>query len=469
MEPGGLPEEGTVFRLKRGYDIRIIGEAKQEERKLQQAPRTYALKPPDFPGLSPLPKLHVREGEVKAGTPIFWDKNFPGVDWVAPVSGEIVEIRRGKKRAILEIVILADKEIDYVEFPREDPSGLSAERIRERLLKSGLWTYLIQRPWGIVAHPERKPQVVLISAFDTAPLAPDIDFLLEGNEEDFEWGLRALRTLVGETPIFLCLSADRQHNDVLLAVDGVRRYWFSGPHPSGNPGIQLHHIFPVYRSDRLAWTIRPHHLVYWGRLFRKGIVDLRTKIAVAGCEVRDPAYYEGIVGAGVQPFLTGQLTEPVDRLRIISGNVLTGKAVDPEQGHLGWYDNLITVIEEGDFPEFMGWLVPTYPRPSVSRTMLEGWLWKLGIPVRFHVNTNTHGEERPFVVTGEYEEVLPMNLYPQHLLKAIIVKDLEAMENLGIREVIEEDLALCEFVCTSKIPVQKILREGIEYFRREME
>lgn len=459
-------EGRRVFRFRRGFDIPIPGRA---ERRLEQPAgriSTVAVKPRDWHGLAPIPKLQMREGSrVRAGEKLFWDKNFEGLWWTAPWSGEIVEIRRGPKRRVEEIVILAEGECESVEFVKGSPAGLGREKVIETLVDSGLWVYMRQRPYGIVANPKDKPSSVFISAYNTAPLAAEIDFLIEGSEEDFLIGLEALRTVV-DCPINLFLREGHSHNEVFLKCEGVRRYWFTGPHPSGNVGVHIHHLDPVYKGGKVVWYIAPQELVYWGRLFRTGRVDMRRRVAVAGPEVVAPVYMEVPTGAVVEPLVKGRVREGRE-LRYISGDVLTGRKVELN-GHLGAFDYLVSVVEEGNFPEFMGWLFPSFPRVSLSRTFLSTWLRMLGVRVNYRFSTRTYGEERPFVVTGEYERVLPMSLFPQHLLKAIIVRDFELMEELGIREVVEEDLALCEFVCTSKVPVQKILREGIELFRKEM-
>ncbi|NPA34024.1 MAG: NADH:ubiquinone reductase (Na(+)-transporting) subunit A [Chlorobi bacterium] len=455
-----------VIKLKRGYDLLIEGEAEEKIIPLPETPTTVAIKPTDFLGIRPIPKLLKKEGSIKAGEPLFYDKDYgEELTWTAPASGEIAEIRRGPKRRIEAIVILLDKEQDYYEH---EATLDNADSVRKALLSSGLWALMVQRPYGLVPRPDEKPDAIFMSMFDTHPLAPRLEFLVKDYEEDFLAGWEALKKLADGLPIFLGYSAERPHEDIFLSLNGenIRKYFFSGPHPSGNVGVHIHHVFPTYKGSRKIWTIKPQYLVWWGRLFRKGIIDLTTKIALTAHEVKEPAFYETIAGVNVKALLKDQLKN--DHVRVISGNVFTGTKIDMEKGHVSIKDNMVTVIPEGDFPEFQGWLITHYPKPSISRTFLSGILYHLGIPVRYKVNTKMHGERRPFVVTGEYEQVTPMDLYPQHLLKAIIVKDLDLMEQLGIHEVIEEDLALCEFVCTSKTPVQKILREGIELFRHEV-
>ncbi len=458
-----------VIKLRRGYDLLLEGEAAETLLDWPARPTTYAIKPEDFKGLRPIPKFFKKEGRVRAGEPIFWDKNYgEELTWTAPVSGELVEIRRGEKRRVLEVVFLADKEMDYQEYEHGHPSELGLEKVRELLLRTGLWALMVERPYGLVPHPSHKPDAIFMSVFDTHPLAPRYEFLIEGWEEDFLWGFEALKVLADGAPIFVTYTADRPQGDVFLKLEGpnLRKYFFSGPHPSGNVGVHIHHLFPTYSGNRTVWTIKPQYLVWWGRLFRKGIVDLTTRVALAGQEVQNPGFYEGIAGFNIKPLADAQIPNP--NARIISGNVYTGTAIDREKGHVSIWDNLVTAITEDTTPEFMGWLITHYPKPSIHRAFLSGLLWALRIPMRFRVNTKLHGEPRPYVYTGEYEDVTPMDLYPQHLMKAIITKDLDMMEQLGIREVIEEDLALCEFVCTSKVEVQRLLREGIEYFRHEI-
>lgn len=446
----------NVIRLTRGFDIKLLGEAEPRYLDTVEA-RLFALKPTDLHGLAPIPKLQVREGdEVRAGQPVFFDKSMPAVQFSSPVSGEIVEVRRGPKRAIHEVVILADSKMTFQEFQKVDPGSASRNEIVQLLCDSGAWVLIRRRPFHVVPHPSETPRDIFVSCFDTAPLAPDANVLIEGSEDEFRIGLRALERLTSGS---VHLGVSPGSAEVFSRADGVRIHVFSGPHPAGNVGVQIHHVLPIAKGEAV-WTIKPQDVAVIGRLFRDGVFDARRTVAVTGPEVVETGYSRSRLGASVQPLVDGNLKQ--DHVRFISGNVLTGTRVAAE-GFLGLFDDHVTVIEEGDEQEFMGWLVPSYPRPSMSRTFLS----TLFADRKFRVNSNTHGERRAYVMTGEYERVVPMDLYPQHLIKSILYRDYDQMEGLGIYEVVEEDLALCEFVCTSKQPVQRILREGLDALRME--
>lgn len=456
-KPKGKPKP-KVTKLKKGFDITIKGEAPLILNR-NPKPATFALKPTDIMGLSPIPKVIVEEGqEVKAGDPIFFDKKRPDIIYTAPVSGEFVEVRRGEKRAITELVFLADSEIKFKDFGKTDLANMDRGAIVKKLLESGCWPFLRQRPYSIVADPADTPKMIYISGFNTAPLAPDYDFVLEGQEAAFQAGIDVLNRLT-EGGVHVGLNAKKDHGKTLSEVKHVIRHWFEGPHPAGNVGVQIHHISPIKKGE-IVWTIKPQDVLVIGRLFADGQYNTERMVAIAGSEVMNPQYVKTYQGATVEPFVKGNRTK--DHVRIISGDVLTGSKIS-DQGFLGFYDDMITIIEEGDFYEPFGWLMPTYPRPTVSPTFLSHFF--AGEPL--DVNTNTHGERRPFVVTGLYEELLPMDIYPMQLLKAIIVEDFEQMEGLGIYEIDEEDMALCEFACPSKTPIQQIVRNGLDLVRSE--
>jgi Na+-transporting NADH:ubiquinone oxidoreductase subunit A len=445
-----------TIKITRGLNINLKGEA---ERVFATAPlpEVFAIKPTDFYGI--IPKLLVKQGDqVKAGTPLFYDKNNEKVKFTAPVSGEVVEIVRGEKRKILEIKILADKEISYQEFTKADPKNLSREVIIETLLESGTWPFIRQRPYNTIANPNQKPKSIFISAFETAPLAPDNDFILHGHGEDFQIGLDAIAKLT-DGKVHLNVSADLAVSKVFTNSKGVQVNKFSGPHPAGNVGVQIHHLDPINKGE-VVWFLYPQDVLAIGKLFKEGKYDATRVIALTGSQVKSPKYFKTIQGCSLKNILSGNLLE--EKNRIISGNVLMGSQVLPE-GFLGFYDTQVTVIPEGDEPEFMGWLIPSSDRFSMSRTFFS-WLTP---GKEYELNTNLHGEERAFVVTGEYEKVFPFDIYPVQLLKSILVEDIDLMEKLGIYEVAEEDFALCEFVCTSKIDSQKIIRKGMDMIKKE--
>lgn len=448
-----------TIHIRRGYDIRLIGEA---EKVVEQAPFSdlFAVKPPDFPAITP--KLLVQPGdEVLAGQALFYDKDRPNLRFPSPVSGEVTEIVRGEKRRILEVRILPDREVRYATFPKADPAGLDRAAILELLLDSGCWQYLRQRPFSIIADPVDVPKAIFVSGFDSAPLAPDWGFALAEERENLQVGLRALRVLA-QDKLHVGIR-DRGEGlteaDLGDAVPPTHIHRFRGPHPAGNVGIQIHHIDPIQPGEKV-WTINIQDVVIIGRLFREGRFRADRVLAFTGACVSRPRYLRVWTGQHMSDIVNGQLNS--DHCRIIQGNVLTGKT-SSQNDFVSFYTNQITVIPEGDKPEFLGWLLPGFHKLSLSRTYFS-WLW----PKRkYNLDTNTHGEQRAFVMTGEYERVLPMNILPTYLLKAILARDIERMEQLGIYELAEEDVALCEFVCTSKIPVQRILAEGLEYIRKE--
>ncbi len=445
------------IKIKRGLNIKLSGEAVRSV-SILPLPELFAVKPPDFFGL--MPKLLVKEGdEVQSGTPLFYDKNNEAIKFCSPVSGEIIEIIRGDKRRILEVKILADREIKYVSFKKTAPGNLNREEITEILSNSGAWPFIRQRPFGIIANPADTPKSIFISAFDSNPLAPDNDFIMPGNEAYFQTGLDALKKLT-DGNIHLNIKNDTNASTVFSNAKDVILNKFSGPHPAGNVGVQIHHIDPLNKGE-VVWYISPQDVLVIGKLFNEGIFDATRVIALTGAQVNKPKYYKTILGCSIKNMIAdGGLKEGDNR--IISGNVLTGYQI-PADGYLGFYDSQVTVIPEGHEFEFMGWLAPGFNKYSMSRTFFS-WLKP---NKKFNLDTNLHGEERPFVLTGQYEKVFPMDIYPVQLLKSILIEDIDMMEKLGIYEVVEEDFALCEFVCTSKINSQEIIRRGLDIVRKE--
>ena len=447
-----------VIKIRKGLDIPIVGEA---DRKITDVPNseTFAIKPLEFKGLSL--KLVVKiDDEVKIGTPILHDKANPDIVITAPVSGKVTAINRGERRSLLEVVIKSDKTNSTVDFENINRSSLDRKLITEHLLKTGLWAFITQRPFGLVANPENTPRDIFISTFDSSPLAPDISFIIEQDKQSFEAGVEILQQLTSGK-VHLGLNADKS-NEMFENIKGVEKHYFTGPHPAGNVGIQIHHIAPIIEKDDIVWTIRPQDVQNIGRYFSTGKLDFQRIIAITGSEVINRSYVKTTVGANFEPLLKNNVSTDKN-LRYISGNPLTGSK-EEASGFLGFYHDQITVIPEGDEYEFMGWAMPRFSKYSASKAYFS-WLF----PKRkFVIDANTNGDERAFVVTSEYEKYLPMNILPVYLLKAIITKDIDKMEQLGIYEVIEEDLALCEFACTSKIEVQKTLREGIEFLISEL-
>ncbi len=447
-----------VKKIKKGLDIKLIGKA---DKVLEKADRseTFAIKPTDFPGLTPKLKVKV-DAEVKAGSALFFDKYRPEINFTSPVSGKVVAVNRGERRKILEVIIQADNELQYEEFKKANPADLSRDEVKEQLLKSGLWAFLRQRPYDVIANPADAPKAIHISAFDSAPLAADFDYLVEGEAEAFQMGLDALTKLT-DGKVHLNINAQKTQSKVFTEAKNVVINKFAGVHPAGNVGVQIHKLDPINKGD-VVWVIRPQEILFMGRLFQKGIYDVSRKIALTGSEVKKPSYYDTILGASVRNILKAQLKDD-DKIRVISGNVLTGTQI-PEDGFLGFYDSQITVIPEGDEYEFLGWALPGLKKFSMSKTFFS-WLTP---NKEYRLDANLHGEHRAFVMTGEYDKVLPMDVLPQQLIKSIMVEDIDQMEQLGIYEVAPEDLALCEFVCTSKINVQDIVRQGIDLMIKEM-
>ncbi len=448
-----------LIRLNKGYDIKIQGPPAS---KLSDGytSRTYSVKPIDFNGLSPIPKLMVSEQtEVKAGDPLFYDKSDERIHYCSPVSGEVIEIRRGEKRAVEEVIILADSEIRSRNWEKKDVSSHQREEIVQRMLESGAWLFLRQRPYDIPANPDETPKAIFISGWDSAPLAPDYNFIMKGREHDFQVGIQILSKLTAGK-IHLSLNARTKPAEAFNNVQGADIHWFQGPHPAGNVGIQIHHIDPINKGD-VVWTINPEDVANLALLFTEGIYSPIRTVALTGPEVIKPQYYRTLQGASIENMVINNLQ--ASHVRFIAGNVLTGRTIQ-QSGHIGFYDRQVTVILEGDEPELLGWLFPSYPRPTKS---MAYWAYANEAPAGYRVTTSTHGEERAFVVSGQYEQVLPMDIYPVHLIKAIMAKDFDLMEGLGIYEVAEEDFALCEFVCTSKINVMDIIREGLDYIHEQ--
>ena len=445
------------IKLKKGFDINLLGKAEKRIADCPQ-PKTFALKPTDFQSIT-RPKLLVKEGDnVKAGTPLFYDKQNEQVMFAAPVSGEVVEIRRGAKRKLLEIKILADKTVEYEAFDSHsvsDLKNLSREKAEEQMVRSGVWPNLIQRPYGIVANPADTPKAIFISGFDSHPLAGDYNFMLKGVDQHFQAGIDVLSKF-SQGQIHLNINAKDEVPTAFASAKGIQQNKFSGPHPAGNVGVQMHHIDPINKGE-VAWTISPFGVVQIGKLFLEGKYDASKIVALTGSEVNNPQYYSTFAGASINKMIDGNIKS--DNVRYISGNVLTGEKI-PADGYIGFYDDQITVIPEGNQYEFLGWIMPTAKKLSFHRAF--GLLSFLNGKKDYTLTTNTNGEDRAFVQSGTFEKVVPMDILPTHLLKAILAEDYDEMEALGIYEVIEEDMALCEFVDVSKHDVQAIVREGID-------
>lgn len=445
------------IKIKKGYDIHLLGEAALTKTSTP-APETYALKPTDFADLTP--RLILREGaEVKAGDAVFCDKDRPEILFCSPVSGEITEVRRGEKRKILEVVILADRETKYKSFGVVSPKSMNRDEVKNRMIEGGVWPLLVERPFGVVADPAYTPVNIFITGINSAPLAADVNFISKGEKENLQAGVDALTKLT-DGKVYLSLDGDKSPSDELKNLSGVEVNYFSGPHPKGNPGVQMHHLAPLNKGER-AYSVTISDLIIIGRLFTLGKLDMTRTVAVAGAGIKNPQYIDVVPGANLKNIASTFVAQGNNR--IISGNVLTGKKVAVD-GFFGFFSTEITAIPENKEPDFLGWILPGFDRFSLSRTF---WSW-LKPNKKYNLDTHMHGEERAFVMTGIYDRVFPFDIYPIHLIKSIMVKDIEKMEQLGIYEVIEEDFALCEVVCPSKIEVQKVVREGLDYLRHEV-
>ncbi|MEM6734847.1 MAG: Na(+)-translocating NADH-quinone reductase subunit A [Bacteroidota bacterium] len=449
-----------TIKLKKGFDLNIIGKADNKTKEIIQ-PDTFALKPSDFTGIERL-KLVVKEGDsVRAGSPVFYERGNDDILYTSPVSGEVIEIKRGEKRKVLEVKILADKKIEFEGFkkyPISEIENLPKEEILNQLKRSGCWSQIIQRPYGIIASPDDIPKSIFISCFDTNPLAPDYEFLLKEEGQNFQAGINILKKLTNGV-VHLNVNKKETIPSVFSQVSGVQQNVISGPHPSGNVGIQIHHIDPINKGE-IVWTVTPPGVFQIGKLFLEGRYDTSRLIALTGEKVKEPAYVETYSGACLNKLLVDNVTGESNRY--ISGNVLTGESVGFD-GYLGHYHNQVSVIPEGNQEEFLGWIKPSTTKLSFHRAF--GLFSFLNGKKEYHVTTNTNGEPRNFVVTGSFEDVLPMDILPMYLFKAIMAEDYDDMEALGIYELIEEDVALCEFIDVSKNPLQEILREGIDLMK----
>ena len=468
-----------TITIRKGLDIPIAGTA---EKRISNALGIdiYAVKPTDFVGL--VPRLCVAEGDaVNVGDTLFVDKHDERIRFTSPVSGHVKAIVRGEKRRLEAVVVEADKKdsMAFFDIPQ------NADEIKALMLRCGLWTMLRQRPFGVVANPDDQPKAIFVSAFDTAPLAPDYDFNLQGKEEFYKKGLEALTKL---TPgkVYVSFRPNQRLAKQLSTLNSqLSTHFVKGPHPSGNIGTQIAHIDPINKGE-VVWTMNPQDVAVLGELVSTGIYRPEKLIAVAGPHIKNPHYYRIKAGACIAGIVNEQLLNPeypkmtsdesVKENRIISGNILSGIQIAPD-GFIGAYDSLLSIIPEGNYYDFMGWLMPGFKKYSFSRTFLSGFLPKNGLkPFGIQIpsfssfwkyDTNTHGDQRPLVFTGDFERVFPFDIYPTQLIKACIVGDIDLMEQLGIYEVEPEDFALCEFIDVSKTEIQSIIRNGLERIRKE--
>ena len=444
------------IRIKKGLDIKLVGVAEKNTTKSSQS-SVYAVKPEDFHGITP--KLVAKEGaEVKAGDTLFYSKSDERILFPSPVSGKVTEVIRGARRKVLAVKIAADATQVYKDFGAKDADAMSAEEVKNHLFASGCWPFVKQRPYDVVANPNQAPKAIFISAYASAPLAADLEYTLAGKEAELQAAITAVSKL---TEGLVHVSVGANTTSPLANLTGIELHKVSGPHPSGNVGTQIAKLDPINKGE-VVWVITPQDLVVIGELLLTGKLNVSRTIALTGSQFSKPQYVTAISGALIADVTANNLND--DNTRIISGNVLSGKEVKANE-FLGYYDNQITAIPEGDDYEFFGWNKPIFNKISTSRALTFSWLTP---KKKYDLNTNTNGEHRAFVVTGSYEEVFPLDIYPMQLLKAFMYKDLDEMEALGGYEVAPEDFALTEFVCVSKQPHQKIIREGLDLMREEL-
>ena len=453
-----------VIRLRRGLDINLVGRAEKTIVALKPD-GTFALRPDSFEGIKP--KVLVKEGDkVKAGEALFINKAYPNVKFSSPVSGTVSLVERGDRRKLLSVRIEADKEQEFIDFGVKDIATLSGEQVVENLLEAGLFGYINQLPYAISTNPETKPKAIFVSALRDMPLAGDFEFELQGQKKDFQTGLTALSRIA---KTYLGIGSEQ---NITVAGNDVEVVKFSGKCPAGNVGVQVNHIDPVNKGE-VVWTVDPTAVIFFGRLFYTGKVDLRRTVALAGSEVTSPHYTEMLVGQNIDTLLNGAY-DSTKSVRIIMGNPLTGKPVaqnSSEEPHhtrfLGAHTSEITIIPEGDkADEFAGWIMPRLGQFSVSRSYFS---WLFGRKKEYKLDARIKGGERHIIMSGEYDSVLPMDIYGEYLIKAIITGDIDKQEQLGIYEVSPEDFALAEFVDSSKLELQRIVREGLDVLRKENE
>ncbi|MBR1427709.1 MAG: Na(+)-translocating NADH-quinone reductase subunit A [Prevotella sp.] len=444
----------NVIRLRKGLDIHLLGKPAEKKIPINRG-QEIALVPDSFVGM--IPKVVVKEGDhVRAGDALFVDKRHPDVKFASPASGDVIAVERGERRKVMCVKVKMDAEQQFVDFGKKDVSTLSGEGVKNALLEAGLFGYIDQLPYAVSAQPESAPKAIFVSALRDKPLAADFEFELKGNEEDFQAGLTALSKMA---KTYLGIGS-KQTSPALVQAKDVEVNVFDGPCPAGNVGVQVNHLSPVNKGETV-WTVDPSAVIFFGRLFNTGKVNLLRTIAVVGSEVNDPSYADVLVGTRIGNLLEGRMGK--GHVRVINGNVLTGKPCGMND-YLGAHVSEITVIKEGDdADEMFGWILPRFKQFSVSRSYFS---WLMG-KREYALDARVKGGERHMIMSGEYDRVLPMDIYGEYLIKAIIAGDIDRMEQLGIYEVSPEDFALAEFVDSSKLELQRIVREGLDMLRKE--
>ena len=445
----------NVIKLRKGLNINLKGKATEQKRSIPACDE-YALSPECFEGM--VPKVVVREGDkVKAGDTLFVNKLCPDVRFASPVSGTVSAIVRGERRKVLCVKVKADTNQVYADFGIRDVAKMSGSEVKECLLKAGLFGYINQLPYAVSTTPETQPKAIFISALRDMPLAGSFEFELAGNEKDFQTGLTAL-SKVAKTYLGIGSSQTAQ---ALTSAQDVEVNVFDGKCPAGNVGVQVNNIDPVNKGE-VVWTVDPTAVIFFGRLFNTGKVNLIRTVAVAGSEISSPAYVDALVGTPLRAILDGQLKQS-EHTRIIQGNPLTG-SLSSLDDYLGAHVSEVTAIPEGDDnDEFLGWIAPRTSQFSVNRSYFS---WLFGNK-EYALDARIKGGERHMIMSGEYDKYLPMDIYGEYLIKAIIAGDIDKMEQLGIYEVSPEDFAVAEFADSSKLELQKIVREGLNMLRKE--
>jgi Na+-transporting NADH:ubiquinone oxidoreductase subunit A len=454
-KPSYIGNNKIIF-LNKGFNIKIKGAAAKSfftDTRIE----SYSIQPGNFNGIAPIPYVEVNIGDkVKAGDVLFYDKKKAEIKFVSPVSGIVKNIIRGDRRSIKEIVIAADSDIQYKNFNPPDITSCERNVLVDFFMESGIWPLIKQRPYNLIPDKNIIPKNIFISTFDSSPLAPDYDFIIQGNGDEFQKGIDVLSKLT-EGKVYLGLNANKSEkpSDIFVNAIGAEKTYFKGPHPSGNVGVQVHHTAPIKGNDKI-WVLGIQEVVTIGKMFLDSIYNTERIIAVTGEEVLGTKYLKTFLGAEISGILKSCLKD--ENCRVVSGNVLHGESKKNGE-FMNAFDYQISVISEGDYFESFGWLVSEKTRPTFSKSFLNVWF---SPRKKLNVDTNIHGQERAFVASGIYEEVLPMDIYPVFLMKSILAGDIERMEGLGINELSEEDLALCEFICPSKQEFKQILRDGHE-------
>ena len=438
-----------LIKLRKGLDVNLKGKAALETVSVK-CPGEYALVPDDFTGMKP--KVVVSEGDtVLAGDALFVDKKHPEVKFVSPVSGTVTLVERGDRRKLLSVRVKSDGKQQSREF---DVKG----DIKAVLMESGMFAFFRQRPYDVVANPEDKPKAIFVSAFNSMPLSQDFSYVVKGQEEEFKAGIKALSAIA---KVNLGINV-AQSKTFLNDVPNCEITVFDGPAPAGNVGVQINHVDPINKGE-VVWTIAAEEVIFVGRLMKTGRVDLTRTIAVAGSEVKKPAYATIKVGQKLDTLLQGQISDEAS-LRIINGNVMTGIKTSKD-GYLAAHATEVNVIPEGDHAdEFMGWIMPRFNTFSTHRSYLS---WLFGKKKEYVFDARVKGGERHMIMSGEYDKVFPMDIFAGYLIKAIITGDIDRQEALGIYEVAPEDFAIAEFVDSSKLELQRIVREGLDILRKE--